>query len=449
MLTKLKSLKNHQGFMKYFKNTSWLFGEKIFRIIVGLFVGIWVARYLGPEQFGLLSYAQSFVGLFTAIATLGLDGIVVRELVRDESKRDELIGTAFCLKLMGAFGVLFILAIAVNFTSNDHYTNILIFIIASATIFQSFNVIDMYFQSKVLSKYVVYANIISLFISSVVKIALILNDAPLIDFAWVVVFDSFILACGYVYFYLKQKNFILYSWKFDKKVANKLLRDSWPLIIASSAIIVYKRIDQVMLQNMLSSSIEVGYYAAAVQISFGFSFIPIVITKSVFPKFVDEINNSVKIKIMYLSINSFLFYIAFFSYLIIYFFSDSLISLLYGSCYKKTAYILVLHFIINIFLFIGVLLDKLLIVENKQINITYRVFLGVVVNIVLNYLLIPNYGAIGASYATIISQFFTSIVFLLLFTDSRKYFLWQFLSIFYPFIKLTHFIMLKRNKNDN
>ena len=83
ILTKLKDLKNHEGFLKYLKNTSWLFGEKILRIVVGLFVGIWVARYLGPEQFGLFSYAQSFVGLFTAIATLGLDGIVVRELVKE------------------------------------------------------------------------------------------------------------------------------------------------------------------------------------------------------------------------------------------------------------------------------------------------------------------------------------------------------------------------------
>lgn len=66
MLTKLKSLKSNQGFMKYFKNTSWFLLEKILRLTVGLFVGILVARYLGPEKFGLFSYAQSFVGFFTA-----------------------------------------------------------------------------------------------------------------------------------------------------------------------------------------------------------------------------------------------------------------------------------------------------------------------------------------------------------------------------------------------
>ena len=91
LIKKLKSLQNYQGFIKYFKNTSWLFAEKILRIIVGLLVGIWVARYLGPEQFGLFNYIQSFVGLFTVIGTLGLDSIVIRELVKDESKKKILI----------------------------------------------------------------------------------------------------------------------------------------------------------------------------------------------------------------------------------------------------------------------------------------------------------------------------------------------------------------------
>ena len=194
MIKKLQSLKSNQGFMRYFKNTLWLFAEKILRMFVGLFVGIWVARYLGPEQFGLFSYAQSFVGLFTAIATLGLDGIVVRELVKDESRRDELIGTAFWLKLIGAFGVLLVLAVAVNFTSNDSYTNTLVFIIASATVFQAFNVVDMYFQAKVMGKYITYANLLSLLASSLVKIALIMSEASLEAFALTIVFDSVVLA---------------------------------------------------------------------------------------------------------------------------------------------------------------------------------------------------------------------------------------------------------------
>ena len=116
-------------------------------------------------------YAISFAGLFTTIATLGLDGIVVRELVKDENKRNVLLGTSFVLKLIGAFVTLVLVAISVQFTNNTNSTNIFIFIIASSTVFQSFNVIDFYYQSKVLSKYVVYSNIISLLFSSILKIS--------------------------------------------------------------------------------------------------------------------------------------------------------------------------------------------------------------------------------------------------------------------------------------
>ncbi len=262
-------------------------------MIVGLFVGIWVARYLGPEQFGLFSYAQSFVGLFTAFATLGLDGIVVRELVKDKSRRDELMGTVFWLKLIGAFGVLMLLTIAVNLTSNDAYTNMLVFIIASATIFQSFNVIDMYFQSKVMGKYIVYANVISLLLSSIVKSVLILNEAPLIAFAWTVLFDSMILAMGYVYFYIKNCTVIanktkqsIFDWKFNKNTASSLLKDSWLMMIAGAAILLYMKVDQVMIMEMMDAE-AVGQYAAAVRISEAWYFIPMVIASSLFPAIIN------------------------------------------------------------------------------------------------------------------------------------------------------------------
>ena len=223
---------------------------------------------------------KAFVGLFTAIATFGLDGIIIRELVKDESKRDVLLGTAFRLKLMGAFVVLLFLAMAINFTSNDHYTNILIFIIASATIFQSLNVIDMYFQSKVLSKYVVYANIISLFISTMIRITLLLNEAPLIAFVWVVLFDSFVLALGFLYFYL-HNHLSFGSWKFEKSIAKNLLKDSWPLLLSGIVVSIYMKIDQVMIKEMLDSE-AVGQYAAAVRLSEAWYFIPVVVSASLF-----------------------------------------------------------------------------------------------------------------------------------------------------------------------
>ena len=144
--TQFKELLSHEGFMKYFKNTSWLLGEKILRLLVGIFVGVWIARFLGPEKFGLFSYAQSFVGLFAVTATLGLDGIVVRELIKNNNSTEGILGTAFLLKFFGAIFSLIALLIVVNFISIDNYTKNLFFIIAGATLFQAFNVIDFYFQ---------------------------------------------------------------------------------------------------------------------------------------------------------------------------------------------------------------------------------------------------------------------------------------------------------------
>lgn len=120
MLIKIRGLFHHQGFIRYFKNTSWMMAEQLLRIIAGLFVGIWVARYLGPQQFGLFSYALAFTAIFGGIAKLGLDGIVVRELVNYPEKRDAYLGTAFWLKVIGAFIVMGLMATIVPFTSNGN-----------------------------------------------------------------------------------------------------------------------------------------------------------------------------------------------------------------------------------------------------------------------------------------------------------------------------------------
>jgi O-antigen/teichoic acid export membrane protein len=424
MISKLIALINHQGFMKYFKNTSWLFGEKILRMVVGLFVGIWVARYLGPEQFGLFSYAKSFVGLFTAIATLGLNGIVVRELVKDESRCDELIGTTFWLKVMGAFGVLLILAIAINFTSNDTYTNTLVFIIASATIFQSFNVVDFYFQSKVMSKFVVYANIISFFLSSIVKIVLILNDAPLIAFAWVVLFDSLVLALGFVYFFFRNSSFKIKNLTFRRETAIDLLRDSWPLILSGIVISIYMKIDQVMIKELLGTN-AVGQYAAAVRISEAWYFIPVVIASSLFPAIINAKKQSEELYYERLQrLYDLMVWMAIAIALPMTFMSDWIVELLYGGQYNEAGAVLMIHIWAGVFVFLGVASGKWFMAENLQIFSTINTTIGAVVNIGLNYILIPKIGIEGAAWATLISYFIAAYLCLAFWKKTRINFIY-------------------------
>ncbi|MBD3795420.1 MAG: flippase, partial [Epsilonproteobacteria bacterium] len=350
-----------------------------------------------------------------------LDGIVVRELVKDESRRDELIGTAFWLKLIGAFAVLLILAIAINFTSNDHYTNILVFIIASATVFQSFNVIDFYFQSKVLSRYVVFANIISLFASSVVKIALILYEAPLIAFALVVLFDSFVLTCGFIYFYFKQSQ-LLKNWKFNIFLAKKLLKDSAPLIIAGVINSIYMKIDQVMIKEMFDST-QVGYYAAAVKLSEVWFGIGVLICNSLFPAIVNA--KKVSEEFYYKRIQNLFLFLIIISYslsIAVYFLSDYIISFLYGQEFIAASSILAIHIFSAIFVYLGVSSGRWLISENKTMLNFYRNLFGMIINILLNLYFIPKYGIIGAAYASLIAYIAAFYLYDLFSSSTRQIF---------------------------
>jgi len=414
-----------ESFKKYFKNTSWLFSEKILRMVVGLFVGVWVARYLGPDRFGMLSYAIAFVGLFTTISTLGLHGIVVRELVKDESKRDKIIGTAFWLKLVAGFVVLLILAAAVNLTSNDAYTNLLVFIIASATVFQSFNVIDFYFQAKVLSKYVVFANIISLAISSIIKIVLIIIEAPLIAFAWTVLFDSVVLAAGYIYFYYRNK-LSFKEWKFEKSVALDLIKDSWPLVLSGIVISVYMRIDQVMIKEMMNNE-AVGQYAAAVRLSEAWYFIPMVIASSLFPAIINAKEKSEELYYARLQkLYTLAVWIAIAIALPMTFLSDWVVNILYGVQYDQAGGVLMIHIWAGVFVSFGSIWSKHMLANNKQkVFLSYDIT-STVLNVIINLILIPFIGINGAAIATACSILITYIFFGIFYHDQKdtiKYFI--------------------------
>ena len=426
MIYKLRLLFNHHGFKKYFANTFWLFAEKILKMVVGFFVGVWVARYLGPDRFGLLSYAQSFVGLFSAIATLGLDGIVVRELVKHPEKENELLGTAFILKLGGAFLVLIMLYITIHFVSNDYYTNVLIFIIAFATIFQAFNVINMYFQAKVMSKYSVFASIFSFVVSSSVKIWLILNNASLEAFAWVVFIDSFILACGYIYGYIKiNKIFFLKKIKFSFMLAKSLLKDSWPLILSGIAISIYMKIDQVMIYEMLGSK-EVGYYSVAVKFSEIWLFITVSITTSLFPAIISAKKTSIKKYYnRLLNLYRLLVFISIIISILIFLLAKFIVLYTYGREYSQSIVLLKLYVWSIIFVFLNNGSWQWYIAENLQNLAMIRLFIGAIMNIVLNFILIKLYGLNGAVYATLISYSIATYFGNLLFKRTRINFLLQ------------------------
>ena len=402
MLEKLQKLKNHQGFRRYFSNTSWLFGEKILRMFVGLFVGVWVARYLGPEQFGLLSYLFAFTALFGFLVRLGFDGgLVVKEL-KAQSDNGKVMATTFFLKFLGAILAVLSISIVIRFVESDPFTIVLMSLIGLTYFFRAFSVFDLYFQSLVLSKYTVIANAIALFSIAGVKVILILLKAPLIAFVYGALAESAIAAFIYLYFYMRLSR-SGGKWKVDLTYAKELLARSWPIMISAFLISIYMQIDMIMIKNILGDS-AAGYYAAATKISSLFYFIPVAISSSFFPAILNAKKRSQKLyydRIGYLFDFSVLLMLP--AALIITLFAEDIIVLLYGDQYLPAIAVVFIHIWAAVFVFFNNIQWKWYITEGLQKIALIRISIATVINIVLNFLLIPHYGISGAAISTLVS----------------------------------------------
>ena len=382
-------------------NAAWLFFEKAFVSVLSFWVGIYVIRYLGPTDFGILSYALSFVAMFSGIATLGLDSIVIRDLVQNEGEKDELLGTAFALKVAGALLVLIVLIVVMAFSSHESATSWPIFLVALGSLFQSLYVIDFYFQAKVLSKYPVWVRCFSSVACSVFKIALICYRAPLVWFAFAVTLESMLMALGFVLVYKRQGSGS--SWTFRKNMAFRLLRDAWPLMLSAVAVAVYTRIDQVLIKGLLDVK-SVGIYAVAVNLTEIWFFIPTIILGSLFPAIINAKKNDLKLYMNGLQrLHDIFFMVAFAIALFTSLFSGRIISLLFGASFMDARLPLVIYIWTILFIFQSGLRGHFLVLENEQhLGLWFRIA-GIFTGVVLNLLLIPRYGIVGAAVATLLS----------------------------------------------
>lgn len=424
-------LEGRHGLQAIIGNTGWLFADKVLRMGVGLVVGVWMARYLGPDQFGLWNFAIAFTALFGAFATLGLDGIVVRELVKNPERQHEILGSAFALKLIGGAIALSTTIFAISLVRNgETLTLYLVGLSATGFIFQSMNIIDFYFQAKIQSKYTVYASNGAFILMTMVKVSLLLTSAPLIAFAAVglgeIILTAFFLMGVYQ---VKHRNIL--SWKYDGKLARELLQSSWPLIFSGLAVVIYMRIDQIMIGQLLGDR-QVGLYSAAARISELWYFIPTAIVASVFPSIIEAKSYSETEYYKRLQkLFDLMVVLGFLIALPMSFMSNWCVTILYGDEYKDAANVLSIHIWSGVFVFLGVASSRWFIIENLQRYYLYRTLTGAILNIILNIILIPIYGISGAAWATLFSQAIASVFFNVFSGWTRRIFQMQMKSILF------------------
>ena len=401
---------------------------------MGLFVGVYVARYLGPEQLGVLSFAMSFVALFGAFGRLGLDGIVVRNVVKNPETRDELLGTAFGLRIIGGLALIGTVFFSIQFTDIEPRTKLLVMIIASGHLLQAFEVIDFYFQSQVLARLISFAGIVSLLFSSAIKLCLIWSEASLVWFAWIVVVEQGVKGIMLCVAYIAQ-HISLWQWRLSLSQAKKLLRDSWPLIFSGLAIMVYMRIDQVMIKMMLNNE-AVGIYSVAVNLSEAWYFIPMAISSSVFPAIINAKKQSDMLYYQRLQkLYDMMVWLAVAIALPTTFLSPWVIRGLYGDEFLQASGVLSIHIWAGVFVFLGVASGKWLLTENLLKISFYRTFLGASGNVIFNLILIPIFQLNGAAVATLLANFLAAYFFDAVNLKTRRTFVMKTKSLCFAGVK--------------
>jgi len=428
-----RRIAHRPNLLRIVDNIGWLFFDKLLRMAVGLFVGIWIARYLGPEQFGLFSFSTAFVSLFGAIAALGLQSIVVRDIVRDPAGKGETLGTAMVLQTVGgvlAYGL--ILGIIFWLRPDDVMSRMLVAILGSVMFLKAGDVAVYWFESQVLSKYTVWVQNGCFLFFAAIKVVLILLNAPIVAFAWATMGEAVAVA-SLMFVALAMRGPGLAQLQVTGTRAIRLLKDSWPLLLSGVAVLVYMKIDQIMLGQMVGDE-AVGVYSAAVRISEVWYFIPMMIVASVFPAILEAKAQSEERYLQRLqSLYDVLSLISLPVALVMTFSSAYIVELLFGDAYGEAAPVLAIHVWASVFVFLGVASSKWFVAENLQRLMFIRTLLNGVLNIFLNLLLIPKYGATGAALALVVAQSAGTLVYDHFRQDTKRLF----------YMKLSSFNLLR------
>ena len=407
---------------KITSNIGWLILDKFVRLGVNFVLSAWIARYLGKELFGLWSYTIALVILFSATSTLGLYNILLRDYLNKTYPLNQLIGSAFFIKLLGGMvTVLSAYVCILLMNSSDTRIHQLVLITGMGYIVQSLDVIDCYFQSQLKARFTILARVGAFAVISICKVYAILHDYPLESFVWLTFFEL-CLSAIFLLLIFQVKVLPVFHWKIRLDIIKYLLRASFPIMLTEMAIVIYLKIDQLMIREFIDIK-EVGEYAAAARLSEIWYLFPAIISSSIFPS-ITEVYQLDK-KLYYQKIQNLYRIMAMISLSIAavtMIFSGFLVDLFYGEEFKGASYTLSIHVWAGIFVFLSTASGQQLVIENLMRYTLYKTLFGLCANIILNLILIPRLQSEGAALATLISYGIEGLLAEVFFNKTRKVF---------------------------
>lgn len=430
-----------QRIQKISSNLLWLVGNRIFRMGVGVVILGYVGRYLGPAQFGVLGYALSLAAIFSSVANLGMDGIVIRELVKNPDKLGKILGAAFWLRLVGGGLALSLVAVSTILTGVDDITVKLALITAIAFFPQSLDVIDLWFQKNIESRFTVVARAGALLLSSGLRVGLVLGGASLAAFAWAIVAEGVFNAVGMAWVY-RWRGQRIGAWKFHLGQAGGLLRDSWPLILSGVLVALYMRVEQLLVMDFLGRY-SMGIYSASARLAETWGFVPGVVLATIYPLLVekrqqDRAAYTERMQLVFDLLTGLGMVVMIGAVAA----SQFIIPLIYGDQFKDAALILVIQACCAPLTFNGSVRAQYLLLENLNVYHTFSAALGIAANVATAVLLMPKWGAAGAALGALVGFWVSAHLSSFLFAELRECAWMQTRALLLPFrvSKLVRFL---------
>jgi len=409
MTAKLLTLLGATNPKRYLKSTLWIFVTKIISILVSLAATFYIARTLGPQNFGELNYAVSIVNLLAFFGAIASSTVICRDLVKGESNQRSILGTAWTLIVLGT-GITIVFAVVLAFyLPHDQITLYIIGLLCLAQICSPFTVAQNIFYAKAETKRLSFTQLGVHILVSLAKIIAMTQNQGVLVLAGIMFLEQLIIATLSVLLYKKYTGIALTEWNFDSQYAKKLALDSVPFVFISMSILVSGRIDQVFIKYFIDIT-TVGLYSVAVQLTEIWQVLPQILLAALFPALVNaHTTNKIygkRVLALTLLLSLYCVLVSLFTIVL----APVLVPLIYGTAFIASVPLLKIYTWSLFGTVSGFLITTILVTENqRRIQIMVGI-LPMILNIILNLLLIPQYGAAGAAWATVLSYSLAPVI---------------------------------------
>lgn len=403
---------------KEIKNAGWLISGRVVQMILSFLIGIVITRFLGPSNFGLINYGNSYVLLFTSLCTLGINSIIIKELFDSPDKQGEILGSSIFLRVLSSLlSIIMITIISIVIDNGEKKTVMVVFLCSLTLLFQSLDTLNYWFQSRYESFVTATCTLVAYFVTSLFRIVLLVVNADMIWFAIASAVDTCCMGLLLLYIFKKKGRLHL---SFEWSRAKCLLNKSYHFILSGMMVAIYGQTDKLMLKHMMDTE-SVGFYSLAMNLNAVWFFVLQAIIDSMYPTILSLYKeDKKKFEKKNIQLYSIVVYLSAFVAICFMFFGRMIIRILYGDEYNLAAEPLTIVTWYTIFAYLGVARNAWIVSENKQKYLKYIYLCAVIINIGLNAVFIPINGASGAALASLITQIFTSIILPLFIKEMRE-----------------------------